>query len=535
MHPYILVSLGAGVAFILYKVVSNTLASRYYAAEAQRLGCKPPPKQENNWPFGVDRVRNLMRADVARIFPDFLVQRFKEMGVNTFEFSMLGTQGYLTADPKNIQAILATQFNDFCLGPNRRNAFMPLLGNGIFTQDGKPWEHSRAMIRPSFVREQVSDLELEEHHVQDMMRALIVKQDGWTAPVDLQVLFFRLTLDSATEFLFGESVGSQVANLPAEAQLNGAPKVTQDEKVFANAFDVGQRYLARRGRLLDKSWLDNTPGFRLACKQTHEFADHFVRLALHPELKEKEKDTEKGDRERYIFSEALASQTRDPIELRSQILNILLAGRDTTASLLGWTFYLLVRHPAIYDSLRATILAEFGTYAHPRDITFQSLKSCRQLQHTLNESLRLYSVVPVNSRVATKDTTIPVGGGPDGKSPIFVRKGQPVDYSVHVMHRRKDLWGPDADEFRPERWVGRKVGWEYLPFNGGPRICLGRMSSFSPIFPIHPPLQGLRSYGQNANHESRAIRPDGSIVRHGPTDPTVRPDGESRSGAEPET
>ena len=478
MHPYILICLGAGAAYFLYKVISNILASRYYAAEAQRLGCKPPPKQENNWPFGVDRLRKLLRADAAKVFPDFMLQRFMEMGVNTFEFNLIGTQGYLTADPKNIQAILATQFNDFCLGPNRRNASMPLLGNGIFTQDGKAWEHSRAMMRPSFVRDQVSDLELEERHVQDMMRALIVRQDGWTDPVDLQVLFFRLTLDSATEFLLGESVGSQVANLPAEAQRTGAAKVTQDEKVFANAFDVGQRYLARRGRLLDKSWLYNTPGFRLSCKQTHEFADHFVRLALHPELKEKE--VEKGGRAKYVFLEALASQTRDPIELRSQILHVLLAGRDTTASMLGWTFYLLVRHPAIYDSLRATILADFGTYAHPRDISFQSLKSCRQLQHTLNESLRLYPVVPFNSRVATKDTTIPSGGGPDGKSPILVRKGQPVDYSVHVMHRRKDLWGPDADEFKPERWLGRKVGWEYLPFNGGPRICLGRMSSLCP-------------------------------------------------------
>ena len=72
------------------------------------------------------------------------------------------------------------------------------------------------------------------------------------------------------------------------------------------------------------------------------------------------------------------------------------------------------------------------------------------------------------------DTTLPVGGGPGGKDPIFVRKGQQVDYSVHVMHRLKHLWGEDADDFKPDRWVGRKPGWEYLPFNGGPRICLGR-------------------------------------------------------------
>jgi cytochrome P450 len=55
-----------------------------------------------------------------------------------------------------------------------------------------------------------------------------------------------------------------------------------------------------------------------------------------------------------------------------------------------------------------------------------------------------------------------------------VRRGQEVNYSVYVMHRRHDLWGPDADEFVPERWTGRRPGWEYLPFNGGPRVCLGQ-------------------------------------------------------------
>lgn len=83
--------------------------------------------------------------------------------------------------------------------------------------------------------------------------------------------------------------------------------------------------------------------------------------------------------------------------------------------------------------------------------------------------------VPLNFRVAVKDTSLPVGGGPNGRSPVYVRKGQVVTYSVFAMHRRKDIWGADAEEFRPERWEenGRR-GWEYLPFNGGPRICLGQ-------------------------------------------------------------
>lgn len=76
--------------------------------------------------------------------------------------------------------------------------------------------------------------------------------------------------------------------------------------------------------------------------------------------------------------------------------------------------------------------------------------------------------------MANKDTFLPVGGGPEGKDPVFVPKGQEVMYSVYTMHRRQDIFGADADEYRPERWEKLKPGWAYIPFNGGPRICIGQ-------------------------------------------------------------
>jgi cytochrome P450 len=69
-------------------------------------------------------------------------------------------------------------------------------------QDGKKWEHSRALLRPNFVRDQVSDLDMEERHVQDLFTVMPVQQDGWTDMTNVQELFFRLTIDTATEFLF---------------------------------------------------------------------------------------------------------------------------------------------------------------------------------------------------------------------------------------------------------------------------------------------------------------------------------------------
>lgn len=315
-------------------------------------------------------------------------------------------------------------------------------------------------MRPQFTRDQISQLDLEEEHVKKAMQAIPTK-NGWTGEVDIQSIFFRLTIDSATEFLFGESVESQL----------GVLKGTEDPKdSFAYYFDKSQHTAASRARFEKLAFLADNKETRYSDKRVHDYVDKFVAIALR-NAEDPKHDLEKGP---YVFLDALAATTRDPIELRSQLLNILLAGRDTTASLLSWTTLMLARNPEVFQKLRETIIETFGTYSNPKNITFASLKSCQALQYCMNESLRLYPVVPFNRRSATRDTTLPTGGGPDGKSPVYVRKGQSVIYSVHVIHRRKDIWGADADEFKPDRWTNRKAGWEYVPFNGGPRICIGQ-------------------------------------------------------------
>ena len=90
----------------------------------------------------------------------------------------------------------------------------------------------------------------------------------------------------------------------------------------------------------------------------------------------------------------------------------------------------------------------------------------------------------MNTRTALRITVLPTGGGPDRNSPVLIRKGTAVAYSVYTMHRRPDLYGMDAELFRPERWdedmplnhTAVNAKWGYLPFNGGPRICLGSES-----------------------------------------------------------
>jgi cytochrome P450 len=85
--------------------------------------------------------------------------------------------------------------------------------------------------------------------------------------------------------------------------------------------------------------------------------------------------------------------------------------------------------------------------------------------------------------VALRDTVLPLGGGKDGLSPVFVPKGTQVVYNLYAMHRRTDFYGLDAEEFRPERWGDNTLrpGWGYLPFNGGPRICIGQRYALTEV------------------------------------------------------
>lgn len=96
-------------------------------------------------------------------------------------------------------------------------------------------------------------------------------------------------------------------------------------------------------------------------------------------------------------------------------------------------------------------------------------------------ALRLYPPVPVNMRIAQRTTWLPRGGGPDGADPVLVRREVGVNFLPYYLHRRKDLYGDDAHDYRPERWQGpdlATIGWGYIPFHAGPRICLG--SEFPP-------------------------------------------------------
>ena len=245
---------------------------------------------------------------------------------------------------------------------------------------------------------------------------------------------------------------------------------------FADAFNEVQRVQNILARASKIRGLIPKASFWRGLDTMNHFVNHYIQRALRLSPEELEQRT-KHDAG-YTFLHALAGFTRDPKVLRDQMVAVLLAGRDTTASTLSWALYELGRTPHAVKKLRAEILDTIGTDRTP---TYDDLKNMTYLRYVLNETLRLYPSVPFNVRLALQDTTLPRGGGPDGTEPIAVLKDTPIGYSTLVMQRRPELYPPvsptfaDPAIFSPDRWASwHPKPHEYIPFNAGPRICVGQ-------------------------------------------------------------
>ncbi|KAH2919589.1 hypothetical protein KXW25_004899 [Aspergillus fumigatus] len=452
---------GAIAVFVYTLSVLRRKWTQYRFARAHN--CQAPPRLASKDPlFGLDTIYATIQNVKEHKFLERAQARFDAVG-HTIQTRRLLQTIIFTRDPQNIKTILSLRFKDYALG-HRYKTFGPLLGHGIFTTDGEHWAQSRAMIRPNFVREQVADLAIFEAQMADLLE--LIPNDGRT--VDLQDLFFSYTIDSATEFLFGQSVQSL-----KKRRSGGRDAHAEDD--FASAFNYAQHAIATRIRLGPLAAFYRDRKVERCNRVCHALVEQFVDKALEVRAqggRVDEKTLEDGDGEkkpRYVFLHGLAQQTGDRRRIRDEVMNVLLAGRDTTASLLSNLFFMLAKHPRIWARLRDEVAPLNG-----RPPTYEQLRNLTYVKYCLNESLRLHPVVPGNARFAITDTVLPVGGGPDGQSPVFVPKGGIVTYSVWSMHRREDIYGPDANEFRPERWADLRPGWVYLPFNGGPRICVGQ-------------------------------------------------------------
>ncbi|RAK90517.1 cytochrome P450 [Aspergillus costaricaensis CBS 115574] len=455
--------LSAFVALQLYQIISR---SYRYKRLSKEWNCEPV----SSYPSGLFGHKAVWRARAATQegqVGSTMHEVHLQYG-NTLKLNFVGHDVVATCEPENIQAVLASQFSSFGLSKWRYPQYRPLLGRGIFTSDGSAWEHSRKLLRPQFTKNQMPSIEWFDSHSKNLMQAL--PPDGHV--FDIQPLAFRLALDSATGYLFGESISSLV--IPDSNQTGIAETSGRGNEGFAAAFDYAQDILFRRTLALSYYWLINPSEFRKSTHVVHKFVEYYVDKAIkyRSKINSPRSSLEEKEQE-YCFLHALAAETQDRDFLRDQLVNVLLASRDDVASVLTSVFYLLSRDSAAWRKLKKEV--SDAVEKHASNITLKEIQGLPYLRGVLYEALRLFPPVPLNARVAYHDTTIPVGGGLDGRSPVFIPKGQMVVYSVWCLHRRPDIWGADAETFQPERWEEyNPPAWDFVPFNGGPRACLGQ-------------------------------------------------------------
>ncbi|KAI1174229.1 cytochrome P450 [Nemania sp. FL0916] len=439
----------AFVALLGLYVFGPLRATHAQHIRAASLGCQPAPR----YPFDVLGLRYLF--ETARVLKaNAMLSHRKAMLDAAGHTFVHGTfpdweECVTTDEPENVKAVLAASFGDWELPKIRMKSFLPVLGShSIFTSNGAEWQHNRAILRPAFVRDQISDLACVDRHVKRLLSR--IPADGTT--FDLQAMFSMMTTDSISDFMFGQSTDL----------LGDAPP---DSHTFGAYFDASMQKIAWRARL---GWLTLLRADPELDKYA-AFMRSFVRRFVKDTRDNADTNTHRGDSKKYVFLHELLKSGESDDAIGDHLLSIFTAGRDTTTSVLSYLFFELSRRPDVVRAIRSEI-ADLGT----ENPTWEDLRGMKYLNWVLKEALRLNPPVASNQREAVRDTVLPRGGGPDGSAPIFVKKGTNFRYLPWVMHRRTDLFGKDADEFRPERWEDLRVTYEYLPFNAGPRICIGQ-------------------------------------------------------------
>ncbi|KAH9888240.1 cytochrome P450 [Xylariomycetidae sp. FL2044] len=454
MLDTLLVTLSLG-AWLLYYSWRRRQLQRRQDVFARDHNCLPAPDASRWDPvLGLRHTFGIASAKRdGRHLENFHHNMFGKYG-NTFSMLIMGQRVLMTNEPRNLQAILANQFTDFIIGQRRQDVFRDFLGIGIFNANGEAWAHARATIRPNLARNTFTDVALFEKHLQ------IRKLSPPTLILVSSLLtgLIHKTLDVGTELLCDKSVETLH---PQGARLGHR---------FGWAIDTASDVIMMRMQL-GKLWrLYTRHKNREACQVLKDYVDSMVHEAVErAKLDRQAGDNFVEDDPRYTFLGALARQGLGVDEIRSHVLNMLYAARASTASLISSVFRLLAADARVQRRLRN----EIWNHLSGRLPTYEDVRSISYLNWVLKETLRLYPPVPQNIKAAAKDTMLPVGGGADGSAPIFVPKGTEIGFLVYSTHRRTDIWGDDAEDFRPERWDNLGPTFQYLPFNGGPRICPG--------------------------------------------------------------
>ncbi|KAM0834192.1 hypothetical protein ACQ4PT_063774 [Festuca glaucescens] len=381
-----------------------------------------------------------------------------------------GHSEILTADPAIIEHVLKTNFSNYSKGAFNIQIVKDLFGNGIFATDGEKWRHQRKLASHEFSTKVLRDFSSDVFRLN--ATKLLEKISSAAAnrtTVNMQDLLMRTTMDSIFEVGFGFELNT----------LSGSDESSIE---FSKAFDEANSLVYYR--YVDMFWKLKRHlniGSEAKLKKSIKIIDNFVIQLIH-QKKEKMKNGSdhrvRGDiLSRFILESEKDPETMNDRYLRDIVLSFLIAGKDTTGNTLSWFFYMLCKNPVVQDKITFEIRESVDCAQEDNMEMFTArlkqgaIDKLHYLHAAITETLRLYPGVPVDGKMADEDDVLPNG--------YRVIKGDGMNYMIYAMGRMKYLWGEDAEEFRPERWLVNGVfqqesPYKFVAFNAGPRICLGK-------------------------------------------------------------
>ncbi|KAJ8564984.1 hypothetical protein K7X08_001444 [Anisodus acutangulus] len=387
-----------------------------------------------------------------------------------------------TVDPTNVHYIMSSNFQNFRKGTEFKKIF-DVLGDGIFNADFDLWNNQRKIARSLITHHEFHKFLVKTSW--DKVKSGLVPVLEFMAKegkiFDLQDVFQRFTFDTTCILVTGFDPGSlsvELNNIAFLKAMNDAGEVMLIRNLLPQCVWKLQQWLGigPERKLRDaREVIDQVIGKYISVKREE--------LRARGEKLKKEEEHEGVDLlTSYIDNDDGETKTGlkfDDKFLRDTILNFMIAGRDTTSSGLTWFVWLVVTHPDIEKKIREELKAiiPVGEGEKHRLFKADELKNAIYLHAALCESLRLYPPVPFQLKTPQEPDILPSGHHVNPKMRVFI--------ILYAMGRMESIWGKDASEFKPERWISNKgtvkhePSYKFFSFNAGPRTCLGKEVSFT--------------------------------------------------------
>ncbi|KAF2009604.1 cytochrome P450 [Aaosphaeria arxii CBS 175.79] len=371
----------------------------------------------------------------------------------------------LVTTPKALAEVLVQRNYEFVKPQRIRQGLGRLLGVGILLAEGDEHKRQRRALMPAFSFRHVKDLyptfwDKSREMVKKMADG-IKPEDNGTSIVEIRDWASRATLDIIGVAGMGQDFNA-IDN--PENELN-----TTYKTIFSPG--RGAQILQLVATLLPQWFLMLLP---LKRNEEMKAALGTIKRVAGDLIREKRAKMEKGGRsELDILSVALESGGFSDDELVNQLMTFLAAGHETTASAMTWATYLLCKHPEVQRKLRAEIRASLPSITSSDPITSTTIDKLPYLNAVLNETMRVFPPVPLTLRETLSDTTI---------QGSFIPAGTSIIICPWAINTSKALWGDDARDFNPDRWLGQgrantggaDSNYAITTFLHGPRSCIGK-------------------------------------------------------------